>query len=103
MDWLWNQRKLNAVMEKKFPTKFEIPNDYWEIILFRDSDFILPDRTSAICIMAAKSLKVKLESDFKRKYQNVEVLFRQRLGLGGLEAFPPPVWQVSGKYLCFFL
>ena len=67
-----------------FKRKFEIPNEYSENILITDSDFILSDRTSAICITADMSFKSRLEADFKREYQNVEFLFRQRPGLGGM-------------------
>ena len=66
---------------RNFKTKFEIPNEYSENILITDSDFILSDRTSAICITADMSFKSRLEADFKREYQNVEFLFRQRPGL----------------------
>ena len=79
---------------RNFKTKFEIPND---------SDFILSDRTSAICITADMSFKSRLEADFKRENQNVEFLFRQRPGLGGMAALPPSVAQVPGKYLCFLV
>ena len=44
-----------------------------------------------------------MEADFKREYQNVEFLFRQRPGLGGMAAIPPTVAQVPGKYLCFLV
>ena len=47
------------------------------------------------------SFKSRLEADFKREYQNVEFLFRQRPGLGGMAALPPA--QVPGKYLCFLV
>ena len=67
-----------------------------------DSDFILSDRTSAICITADMSFDTKLETDFKREYQNVEFLFRQRPGLGGQAVLPPSVSQVPGKYLMHF-
>ena len=83
--------------------KTEIPNKYSENILITDSDFILSDRTSAICITADMSFKSRLEADFKREYQNVEFLFRQRPGLGGMAALRPSVAQVSGKYLCFLV
>ena len=63
-------------IERNFKTKFEIPNEYSENILITDSDFILSDRTSAICITADMSFKSRLEADFKREYQNVEFLFR---------------------------
>ena len=88
---------------RNFKTKFEIPNEYSENILITDSDFILSDRTSAICITADMSFKSRLEADFKREYQNVEFLFRQRSGLGGMAALPPSVAQVPGKYLCFLV
>ena len=88
---------------RNFKTKFEIPNDYSENILITDKDFILSDRTSAICITADMSFKSRLEADFKREYQNVEFLFRQRPGLGGMAALPPSVAQVPGKYLCFLV
>ena len=44
-----------------------------------------------------------MEADFKGEYQNVEFLFRQRLGLGGMAPLPPSVSQVPGKYLCFLV
>ena len=49
------------------------------------------------------SFKSRLEADFKKEYQNVEFLFRQRPGLGGMAALPPSVAQVPGKYLCFLV
>ena len=51
---------------RNFKTKFELPNEYSENILITDSDFILSDRTSAICITADMSFKSRLEADFKR-------------------------------------
>ena len=42
---------------RNFKTKFEIPIEYSENILITDSDFILPDRTCAICITADLSFK----------------------------------------------
>ena len=88
---------------RNFKTKFEIPNEYSGNILITDSDFILLDRTSAICITADMSFKSRLEADFKREYQYVENLFRQRPGLGGIAALPPSVAQVPVKYLCFLV
>ena len=76
------------IIGRNFKTKFEIPNEYSENILITYSDFILSDRTSAICITADMSFKSRLEADFKREYQNVEFLFRQRPGLGGIAALP---------------
>ena len=49
------------------------------------------------------SFRSRLEADFKREYQNVEFLFRQRPGLGGKAALSPSVAQVPGKYLCFLV
>ena len=68
-------------------------------MLITDSDFNLSDRTSAICIMADMSFNTRLEAGFKREYQNVDFLFRQRPGLGGMAALPLSVPQVPGKYL----
>ena len=88
---------------RNFKTKFEIPNEYSENIMITDSDFILSNRTSAICITADMSFKSRLEAVFRREYQNVEFLFRQRPGLGGMAALPPSVAQVPGKYMCFLV
>ena len=46
---------------------FGIPNEYSENILITDSNFILSDRTSAICITADKSFNTRLKADFKRE------------------------------------
>ena len=78
-------------------------NDPEQNILITDSDFILSDRTSAICITADMSVNTKLEADFKREYQNVEFLFRQKLGLRGMAALHPSVSQVPGKNLRFLV
>ena len=103
-NWLeLDQEEAEPTIGLNFNTKFEIPNEYSENILITDSDFILSDRTSAICITADMSFKSKLEADFKREYQNVEFLFRQRPGLGGMAELPPSVSQVPGKYLCFLV
>ena len=98
-----DEEEAEPTIGRNFKTKFEIPNEYSENILITNSDFILSDRTSAICITAELSFKSRLEADFKRKYQNVEFLFRQRPGLGGMAALPPSVSQVPGKYLCFLV
>ena len=96
-----NGEKAEPTIGWNFKTKFEIPNEYSENILITDSDFILSDRTSAICITADMSFKSRLEADFKREYQNMAFLFGQRPELGGLAALPPSVAQVPGKYQCF--
>ena len=83
-----DEEEAEPTIGQKFKTKFEIPNEYSENILITDSDFILSDTTSAICITADMSIKSRLEADFKREYQNVEFLFRQRPVLGGMAALP---------------
>ena len=98
-----DEEEAQPTIGQNFKTKFEIPNDNSENILITDSDFILSDMTSAICITADMSFKSRLEADFKREYQNVEFLFRQRPGLGGMAALPPSVAQIPGKYLCFLV
>ena len=98
------QEGTEPTIGRNFKTKFEIQNEYLDNILITDSDFILSDKTSAICITADMSFKTRLKADFKREYQNVESLFRQRPpGLGGMAALPSSVSQFLGKYLCFFL
>ena len=98
-----DEEEAEPTIGRNFKTKFEIPNEYSENILITDSDFILSDRTSAIYITADMSFKSRLEAGFKREYQNVDFLFRQRLGLGGMAALPPSVSQVPEKYLCFLV
>ena len=98
-----DEEEAEPTIGRNFKTKFEILNEYSENNLITDSHFILSDRTSAICITADMSFKSRLEADFKREYQNVEFLFRQRPGLGGMAALPPSVSQVPGKYLCFLV
>ena len=97
------EEEAEPIIGRKFKTKFEIPNEHSENILITDSDFILSDRTSAICITADMSFKSRLEAEFKREYQNVEFLFRQRPGLGGMAELPPSLAHVPGKYLCFLV
>ena len=71
-----NQGETGPTIGRNFKTKFEILNEYSENILITDSDFVLSDRTSAISITADMSFNTRLEADFKREYQNVELLFR---------------------------
>ena len=44
-----------------------------------------------------------LAADFKREYKNVEILWKQRPGTGGVAALPPAASQIPGKYLCFLV
>ena len=54
-----------------------------------------------ICITADMSFNSRLEANFKKEFQNVEFLFRQRPDLGGMAVLPHSLSQVPGKYLCF--
>ena len=94
-----DEEEAEPTIGRNFKTKFEIPNEYSENILITDSDFILSDRTIAICITADMSFKSRLEANFKREYQNVEFLFRQRTGRGGMAALP----HQFHKSLCFLV
>ena len=94
-----DQEEAEPTIGSNSKTKFEIPNEYSENILITDRDYILSDRTSAICITADLSFNTRLEADFKKENQNVDFLFRQRPVLEGMAALPPSVSQVSGKYL----
>ena len=63
-----DEEEAEPTIGRNFKTKFEIPNEYSENILITDSDFILSDRSSAICITADMYFKSRLEADFKRDY-----------------------------------
>ena len=95
------EEEAEPTIGRNFKTKFEIPNEYSENILITDSDFILSDRTSAICITADMSFKSRIEADFKREYQNVEFLFRQRPGWEEWLRFPHQ-WHKSRANTCAF-
>ena len=82
---------------------FNLPNDYLNSIIVRDSDFILTNRTCAIAITADMSFKTALAADFKREYKNIEFFWKQRPGIGGAAALPPVASQIPGKYLCFLV
>ena len=82
---------------------FNLPNEYSSNIILTDSDFILTNRTCAVAITADMSFRTALAADFKREYKNVEFLWKQRPGIGGVAALPPAVSQITGKYLCFLV
>ena len=82
---------------------FNLPNEYSSSIKLTDSDFMLTDRTCAIAITADMSFKTALAADFKRKYKNIQFLWKQRPGIGGVAALPPAASQIPGKYLCFLV
>ena len=60
-------------------------------IILTDSNFILTNRTCAIAITIDMSFKTALAADFKREYKNIEFLWKQRPGLGGVVALPSGV------------
>ena len=84
-------------------SSFNLPNEYSSSIILTDSDFILTDRTCAIAITADMTFKTALAADFKRDYKNIEFLWKQRPGIGGVAALPPAASQTPGKYLCFLV
>ena len=49
------------------------------------------------------SFKTALAADFKRKYKNIEFLWKQRPGRGVVAALPPAASQIPGTYLCFLV
>ena len=67
--------------------------------MITDIDFILTERTCAIAITADVSFKTALAADYK----NIEFLWKQKHGLGGMIALPPVASQISGKFLCFLI
>ena len=80
-----------------------LPNEYSSSIKLTDSDFILTNRTCAIAITADMSFRTALAADFKRKYKNIDFLWKQRPGVGGVAALPPAESQIPGNYLCFLV
>ena len=66
-----------------------------------DSNFLLTNRACAIAITADISFETALAADFKRKYKNIEFLWKQRPGIGGVAALPPAASQIPGNYLGF--
>ena len=84
-------------------SNFNLLNEYSSSIILTDSDFILTSRTYAIAITADMSFKTALAADFKREYKNIEFLWKERPGIGGVAALPPATSQIRGKYLCFLV
>ena len=80
---------------------FSLPNEYSSSKILTDSNFILTNRTYAIAITADMNFKTALASDFTREYKNIEFLWKQRPGIGGVAALLPAASQIPGKYLCF--
>ena len=82
--------------------KLRIARETGDLIL-TDSDFILTNRTCALAITADMILRTALAADFRREYKNVEILWKQRPGIGGVAAIPPTASHIPGKYLCFLV
>ena len=56
-----------------------------------------------IAITAEMSFKTALAVDFKREYKNIEFLWKQRPGIGGVAVLHPSASQIPGKCLCFLV
>ena len=84
-------------------SNFTLSNEYSSNIILTDSDFILTNRTCAIAITADMSFRTALAADFKREYKNIEFVWKQRPGVGGVAALPPAASQIPGKFLCFLV
>ena len=82
---------------------FNLPSEYSSYIILTDSDFILTNRTCAIAITAEMSFRTALAADFKIKYKNTELNWKQRPGVRGVAALPQAASQIPGNYLCFFV
>ena len=83
-----DQQEVEPAIGRKFKTKFDIPIEYSENILIMDNDFILPDRTNAICITADMSFNTRMEAEFKREYRGVFVQAYTRIERpGGTSSF----------------
>ena len=82
---------------------FNLPNEYSSSIILTDSNFILTNRICAIAITADMSFKTALAADFKREYKNINFLWKQRPGIGGVVALPPAASQIPGKYIGFLV
>ena len=93
------KRDIGRVVESYFNS----PNEYSSSIILTDSHFILTNRTCAIAISADMSFRTALAANFKREYKNIEFLWKQRPGIGGVAALPPAASQIPGKYLCFLV
>ena len=78
-----DQEGAKPTIGRHFKTKFEIPNIYSDKVLITDSDFILSDKTSAICITADMSFNTRLEADF-----NCGVSVQEETRVGGNGSTP---------------
>ena len=79
-----------------------VPQSNLDLLDFGRSTVTSKD-TCAIAITADVSFKTALAADFKREYKNIEFLWKQTPGVGGMIALPLVALQISGKYLCFLV
>ena len=49
------------------------------------------------------SFRTALAADFKRQYRNIELLKKQRPGIGCVASLPSAASQLPRKYLCFLM
>ena len=82
---------------------FNFPNEYSSSITLTDSDFILTNRTCAIAITADMRFRTALARDFKREYRNIDFVWKQRPGIGGVAALPPVASQIPPNYSCLLV
>ena len=82
---------------RTFESYFDLPNQYSNNTVVADSDFRLTERTCAIAITADVSFKIALAADFKREHKNIEFLWKQRPGVGGMIALNPVASQMQGN------
>ena len=90
-------------IERVVESYFNLPNQYSSSIILTNSDFIPTNRTCAKAIAADMSFGTALAADFKKEYRNIELLWKQRPGLGGVAALPPAASRIPGKYLYFLV
>ena len=82
-----NPRKLGiGRVEESY---FNLSNEYSSSIVLTDSNFKLTNKTGAIAITADMRFRTAFAADFKREYKNLEFLWNQSPGLGGVTAFSP--------------
>ena len=65
---------------------FILPSEYSSNIILTDSDFLLANKTCAIAVTVVMSFRTALAGYFRREYTNIEFLWKQRPGIGGVAA-----------------
>ena len=75
--------------DPKEPDLGRLVESYFNLPFENSSSIILTDRTCAVAITADMSFRTALSAYFKREYKNIEFLWEQRPGIGGVAALPP--------------